>query len=655
MGLSAWGAADERAVARATGVAVIGCRALLSELGEATSQISQLLEDVKNYSQMDRAALQSVDVVIEIGDTGTPSCAWFRCDELRSRRRPFSAGRTFGGTMTDSAEHDGWNAPGPGPWKQDRAHLPAAVTPLLQEIYPAGFAAGFAEALEPFGVLLDTMRLKYVNGFSYVQPVPFDAPGPDGPKTPDQLGAEIGRRTELAGRAFDERIWREGLRVWDEERKPASIARHQELAAVDLGALDTEGLRRHLHECIAHLGAMWQQHHTFNAMAMLPVGDFILHAVRWTGKQPVPMFAVFDGWSPVSGIVPPELVPAIVALKSDPDARALLTSDAPAEDRLAQLCDRIPEVDNYMRLAGYRLAAGFDLTNPTIGERPDVVLDRIRAGLDHDRAAAGVRADAMTAELRAAVPDDEQQAFDDLLAEARLVYRLRDERGIYSDSAAVGLLRLALIELGRRLFEAGRINFTYDALDVTGADIDALLDGSPTPTADELSARVATRKRVSAEGAPGSLGPPPPPPPPVDQLPPPLARVMSALGFYIEGVLGDIETPMGDADMIVGVGGSGGVYEGPACVVRNFDDLLTLVEGDVLVTSATGESFNAFLAMVGAIVTDHGSFASHAAIMGREMGVPAVVGTVNSTSRISAGMLVRVDGDAGMVTIIGAE
>ena len=100
--------------------------------------------------------------------------------------------------MTDSAEHDDWNPPGPGPWRQDRAHLPAAVTPLLQEMYPAGFAAGFAAAFEPFGVLLDTMRLEYVHGFSYVQPVPFDAPGPDGPKSPDQLGAEIGRRTELA-------------------------------------------------------------------------------------------------------------------------------------------------------------------------------------------------------------------------------------------------------------------------------------------------------------------------------------------------------------------------------------------------------------------------------------------------------------------------
>ncbi len=556
--------------------------------------------------------------------------------------------------MTDTVHDGNWTPPGPGPWRQDRAHLPAAVTPLLQEIYPAGFAQGFAETFEPWGVLLDTMRLEYVNGFPYVQPVPFDAPGPDGPKAPEELGAEIGRRAGLAATAFEQRIWREAVRIWDEERKPASIARHRELADVDLRGLDTEGLRVHLHRCIEHLGEMWCQHHHFNAMAMLPVGDFILHAVRWTGRHPVPMFAVFDGWSPVSGVVPPELIPAIDVLQTDPDARALLADDAPAEERMAELRKRIPAVDAYMRGSGFRLAAGFDLTNPTIGERPDIVLDRIRACLDHDRDAAGRRAEAVAHELREAVAVEHRDTFDDLLAEARFVYRLRDERGLYSDAAAVGLLRLALIELGRRLFEVGRINFMYDTLDVSGLEIDALLSGSPTPTADELSARVATRKKASAVGAPGLLGPPPPPPPPVDGLPAPLARVMSALGFYIEGVLGDIESPMGDDNLIIGVGGSGGTYEGPARIVRNFDDLFNLVEGDVLVTAATGESFNAFLALVGAIVTDHGSFASHAAIMGREMGFPSVVGTVNATARISNGVQVRVDGDAGTVTIIGA-
>ena len=65
-----------------------------------------------------------------------------------------------------------------------------------------------------------------------------------------------------------------------------------------------------------------------------------------------------------------------------------------------------------------------------------------------------------------------------------------------------------------------------------------------------------------------------------------------------------------------------------------------------------GEAFNAIIHLVGAIVTDHGSFASHAGIVAREMGFPAVVGTTNATSRIPAGAIVRVDGDAGEVTVL---
>ena len=130
---------------------------------------------------------------------------------------------------------------------------------------------------------------------------------------------------------------------------------------------------------------------------------------------------------------------------------------------------------------------------------------------------------------------------------------------------------------------------------------------------------------------------------------------MSALGFYIEGIMGGVESPMGDSQMVIGIGGSQGVAEGPVRIVRNFDDLFGLQDGEVLVTAATGESFNAFLHLVSAIVTDHGSFASHAAIMGREMGVPAVVGTIDATSRIPNGAHVRVDGKAGTVTVLGTD
>jgi phosphohistidine swiveling domain-containing protein len=553
-----------------------------------------------------------------------------------------------------SSETVVWDPPGPGPWMQDRAHLPMAATPLWQSAYPPGMQRGFAETLAQWGALLDTMNVVYVNGFSYMQPVPFDAPGPNGQRTPEEVGAEIGRRTGVAAAAFEQRIWRDVVERWDTELKPASISRHREFGDVDLTALDDEGLRHQLHRRIEWLTEMAYQHHRFNAIAMLPVGDFILHAVRWTGRPPVPMFAVYDGWSPVSGVVPPELVPAIDVLQSDPEAQALLEGDAPPAERLAELRRRVPAIEEYLAGNGYRLAAGFDITNPTIGERPDILLDRIRSSIDHDRDAAKRRAEQVADELRAEVPEEHRAEFDDLLAESRLVYRLRDERGLYSDAAAAGLLRLALIELGRRLFERGRINFMYDTLDLKADEIDAILDGSSDPTADELSARVAHRKAISAAGAPRLLGPPPPEPPPVDELPPPLARVMSALGFYIDGVLGDVQTPIGDDNVVVGIGGSGGVYEGPARLVRNFDDLFNLQEGDVLVTTATGESFNAFLSLLGAAVTDHGSFASHAAIMGREMGFPAVVGTVDATSRIANGVRVRVDGDNGTVTILGA-
>jgi pyruvate,water dikinase len=573
---------------------------------------------------------------------------------VRLRSWTGGPGASGGGAMSETVPTEvTWEPPGPGPWHQERAHLPAAVTALMQEVVPGAFAVGFAEAFAPFGVLLDSVHVAFVNGFAYMQPQPFDVPGPDGPKTPEQLGAEIGRRTGLAAEAFERRIWREGVRRWDEETKPAALARHRALADVDLAALTDDELRLHLHTCIDHLRAMWAQHHRHNGFAMIPVGDFVLHAVAWTGRDPVPMFAVFDGWSPVSSVLPPELEPVVEVLRSDPEARAVLDAGLEPADCLDALRSRVPALDGYLRDVGVRIAAGFDLTNPTARERPDIVIGRIRSALDHDPSRSRDRADAMAAELREATPAEHRAEFDDLLAEARFVYRLRDERGLYSDATAAGLLRLGLVELGRRLHERGRIGFPYDTLDVRSGEIDDLLGGADTPTAAELAARVARRKALSATGAPSDLGPPAPPPPPLEALPPPLQRVMAAVGFAFAGVGGGVEAPVGDASLVVGVAGSAGSYEGRARIVRNFDELMTLEDGDVLVTSATGESFNAFLHMVGAIVTDHGGFASHAAIMGREMGFPAVVGTLDATQRIPNGVIVQVDGAAGTVTILG--
>ena len=186
----------------------------------------------------------------------------------------------------------------------------------------------------------------------------------------------------------------------------------------------------------------------------------------------------------------PSWCPAVDAVQDDPEAQALLTATRRRGSGWPSCAAESRRVEEYLAGSGFRLAAGFDLTNPTIGERPDILLDRIRNCLDHDRDAAMRRSEQVADEMRADVPEEHRAEFDDLLTESRLVYRLRDERGLYSDAAAVGLLRLALIELGRRLFERGRINFMYDTLDLTADEIDA----------DPRRRRRADRRRAVGAG-----------------------------------------------------------------------------------------------------------------------------------------------------------
>ena len=104
--------------------------------------------------------------------------------------------------------------------------------------------------------------------------------------------------------------------------------------------------------------------------------------------------------------------------------------------------------------------------------------------------------------------------------------------------------------------------------------------------------------------------------------------------------------------MLRGLSASGGVYEGPARRVSSRDDFERITQGDVLVTEATTEAFNILLPLLGAIVTDSGGVLSHAAIVAREYGIPGVVGTREGTQRIADGTRVRVDGDAGEVTVL---
>jgi pyruvate,water dikinase len=231
------------------------------------------------------------------------------------------------------------------------------------------------------------------------------------------------------------------------------------------------------------------------------------------------------------------------------------------------------------------------------------------------------------------------------------MYRLRDERGVYSDIWASGLMRRAALAAGRRVASRGRIATPQHMLDAKLDEMCALVAGTDGPSAAELAKRAAYRAAYTAKDAPPLLGPPKPPPPDLAALPPSVGRVMRAMFISLGHLFGSSEAQH-EEKTLHGLAASKGVYEGPARRVSGPSEFGKIVKGDVLVTESTTEAFNILLPLLGGIVTDNGGLLSHAAIVSREYGIPGVVGTREATDRIANGVRVRVDGDAGEVTML---
>ena len=107
-----------------------------------------------------------------------------------------------------------------------------------------------------------------------------------------------------------------------------------------------------------------------------------------------------------------------------------------------------------------------------------------------------------------------------------------------------------------------------------------------------------------------------------------------------------------EGDDVSGYAASPGVAEGLARVVRDVNEIGTVQQGEVLVCSVTAPSWGPVFPKIAAAVSDIGGMMSHAAIVAREYGLPAVVGTGHATKLIKTGDRVRVDGDNGTVTIL---
>jgi phosphohistidine swiveling domain-containing protein len=533
--------------------------------------------------------------------------------------------------------------PSAGSWELDATHHPRPLARFITDpsaTYEDPFGRGFVESLRRYGSVILYPEYRFVNGFAYtcVRPAPDE---------------EFAERVENAERAFETKLWREDLRRWDEEVRPASIRAHLALQRNDPRQLPHEQLLEHLADCYAHLQLMFEQQYRFVAPALLPTGDFVAQGSELSGISPAELLVLTRGSAPVSAGAEDGLEQLAQAIRDDDEAGEILVSDAPPGEILTALRAR-PGVAGtatsaYLEMVECRLIDGFEVGCPCGFELPEVLVKAIRSaveGMDRERDVAEE-----TERVRERVPVDKRDLFDELLAESRHTYRLRDERSVYSSIWAMGLMRRAILAAGEVLAHQGRIEEPAHLVDATYEEIVSMLRGGEGPSATELASLSRFRATHTAAEAPRALGDPPPPPPPLEQLPPAAARATRAIITAV-GLLFTDSDATSEASVVRGLPASPGTYEGTARVLRGPDELDRLRQGDVLVTPATSEAFNVVLPLLGALVTDHGGLLAHAAIVSREFGIPGVVGTRDATTIVTDGSRVRVDGTAGEVQVL---
>lgn len=551
--------------------------------------------------------------------------------------------------------------PSPGQWELERTHATRAISGFMADLVPPYFKRGFAEAMSAYGVLLDHLDMAAINGFMYSAPRPVGAPKDAKGHPPravfwllQHLHPEIRRRIRRTNEVFAQRFWREELRWWDTDVKPMLAREGKALLDEDLTTLSNVALSDHVQRAADFAGKTVYFHHRLNGCAMVPPADFIAHVMAWTGEAAGTILAALRGQSPLSSGAIDEITALKAAIAADPEATAILGSSRTPADILTALDARPgvrPALHAYLDTAGWRVIGGYDVADQHAREHPELLLNVIRSGARARPASAG-DAKASIEALRAKVPAEHQAEFDALLEEAQVTFRVRDERNFCSDAIGIGVARRAILAAGERLRAEGRVRDPQQLVDATVAEIRALLEGRGGPSADEIAARTARRLSARIEDAPERLGIPPSPPPPADWLPGSAARMQRAVDLCLQLMFAVPARQEGLGSQLKGFAVSAGVFEGTARVIKDVAELPLVCDGEILVTPSTGPTFNVVLPLLRAIVTERGGALSHAAIVAREYGIPAVVGCRDAATRIKTGARVRVDGTKGDVWIL---
>ena len=263
--------------------------------------------------------------------------------------------------------------------------------------------------------------------------------------------------------------------------------------------------------------------------------------------------------------------------------------------------------------------------------------------------------DRLAEEYGALLREEARAGFDDLLRLSRLVFPYVEEHKFLCDYWFLTTWWNKIREFGALLARHGFLEDTEDIFQLGRHEVQTALDellltwstGGEPLGPKHWPPIVARRKELLERLAEWT------PPPALGVAPETITdpALIMLWGITTERVR-EWARSQDDGLELRGTAASPGVAEGPARVVKTVSEISDVRDGEVLVCTITSPAWAPIFSKVEAVVTDIGGVMSHAAIVCREYGLPAVVGTGRSTSRIRTGQMVRVDGSAGTVTIL---
>jgi phosphohistidine swiveling domain-containing protein len=526
-------------------------------------------------------------------------------------------------------------------WMFDRLHAPEPMTLADGVAFQCAFDHGVTAAARAYGVPMRALTRR-INTYLYLALVPTSVSSAERKRGEERLSVAMGRLSEL----------------WDNEYLP-EIERHLQFwEALDPASSTVRQLTDDLDESLDRTRRLYEIHFLiwFPFMSAISLFDDLHRQVfgRDGEFDAFRLLQGFDNKTVESGRALWQLSRRAVEVAS---VRQVL-DQTPAETVTATLQltpagrEFLVHLREYLRIWGERgdrwgwsFPSWIEDPTPVINTLKDYVRQPDR-DLEAEMAAQAAVRERLVAEARARLrthPPEVVQRFEFLLQAAQTAIVLTEDHSHWIDFRCMYHLHRISLELGRRMAAAGVIDRAEDVFLLTVNELrDTARELPRLKRQAQLAARRAEMDYFRSAVVPPSLGTPPSPNPPADP-------VNRALYKFFGAPL-----PTLDEDGVIrGNCGSPGRVIGPARVIRSLAEAGKLQPRDVLVVKTTAPPWTPLFATAAAVVTDTGGILSHCAVVAREYGIPAVVGTGNATARLHDGQLIDVDGDAGTVRLVG--